>query len=202
MQWVRAKFVHNLLKNHNTLKTKKIWTTKEIILFARKFAYSPKIQFLTYKEEEDYNENSIKEMIKKEIKREKLTMISSTSYNHDIYEWLNEFSKKIISVKDEVEVINVDDDDVEEDLVNNKFVSPQKCIDGSKTVMALKYDLETEGAWVSQLCSDISINLKTEEIIKGWSFFLYFVYDLFLNKMFCDFRCFASINSKSFSGSS
>lgn len=156
------------------MKTKTIWTTKEIILFARKFAYSPKIQNVTYKEEEDYNENSIKEMIKKEIKREKLTMISSTSYNHDIYEWLNEFSKKVIPVKDEVEVINVDDDDVEEDVLNgknNKFVSPQKCIDGSKTTMALKYDLETEGAWVSQLCSDISINLKSEEIIKGLSFF-------------------------------
>lgn len=156
------------------MKTKTIWTTKEIILFARKFAYSPKIQHLTYKEDEDYNENSIKEMIKKEIKREKLTMISSTSYNHDIYEWLNEFSKKVISVKEEVEVINVDDDDVEGDVMNGKnikFVSPQKCIDGTKTVMALKNDLETEGAWVSQLCSDISINLKSEEIIKGLRFF-------------------------------
>lgn len=155
------------------MKTKTIWTTKEIILFARKFAYSPKIQSLSYKEEEDYNENSLKEMIKKEIKREKLSMISSTSYNHDIYEWLNEFSKKVISVKDEVEVINVDDDDEEmEDNVvkHNKYVSPPKCIDGSKTVMSLKYDLETEGAWVSELCSDISINLKAEEIIKGWIF--------------------------------
>lgn len=154
------------------MKTKTIWTTKEIILFARKFAYSPKIQSLSYKEEEDYNENSLKEMIKKEIKREKLSMISSTSYNHDIYEWLSEFSKKVISVKDEVEVINVDDDDEVEDNVvkNRKFVSPQKCIDGSKTVMSLKYGLETEGAWVTELCSEISINLKAEEIIKGWLF--------------------------------
>lgn len=153
------------------MKTKTIWTTKEIILFARKFAYSPKIQSLTYKEDEDYNENSLKEIIKKEIKREKLSMISSTSYNHDIYEWLNEVSKKIISVKDEIEVINVDDCDFVEDksnLVNGKFISPQKCIDGSKTVMALQNDLEREGAWVTELCSDISINLKSEEIIKGW----------------------------------
>lgn len=156
------------------MKTKTIWTTKEIILFARKFAYSPKIQYLTYKEDEDYNENSIKEMIKKEIKREKLTMISSTSYNHDIYEWLNEFSSKIISVKDEIEVINVDDDDVEEDVFNTKFVSPQKCIEGLKTVMTLKPDLESEGTWVTQLCNDISINLKSEEIIKGSIYFFKF----------------------------
>jgi hypothetical protein len=121
-QWSRAKLVSRLLRRHPTLSglQQEHWTTKEILLYARKYAFTPTIAMSSVDETQPAldadNKNYLKEMIKKEIKREKLKYCS-LSLNHAVHDWLSQMYSKCkvqesLSCQDEVINIMDDSDDV------------------------------------------------------------------------------------------
>lgn len=118
MQWLRAKLVNRFVRKHPKFKTIEkddFWTTKEIILFARKNAYTPTIHSMNGINAE--SDISLKDMVKNEINREKSSN-STLTVNHDIHEWLNKFKTKTLILEDEI--IDVDGDPQYQDELKRK----------------------------------------------------------------------------------
>lgn len=179
-QWYRSKHIYRLLKQHKDLQTFPAWTTKEIVVFARKFGYTPTFtgnwSIKSEVKVKPATQNNLSSIIKKQIKRERLKT-DTLSFSNRITDWISNCSnleKGIMS-----DVGNVDDDDIicvddipecrkqiklEPDLVAS---SKTTAADVNKQWMPIEASISKEITWVTDVCREIEINLHPEEIVKG-----------------------------------
>ncbi|XP_059614680.1 uncharacterized protein LOC132260521 [Phlebotomus argentipes] len=73
-EWYRAKFICRLLRQHASLKNLSVWSTKDIVIFARKYFYTP-----PNPEPRMQAGINLKDFLKAEIRREKLPAATSTT---------------------------------------------------------------------------------------------------------------------------
>lgn len=168
---------------HKDLESFPKWTTKEIVIFARQFGYTPPIKMQSpfsiaiqsTLEMELENPAQLSNIIKKEIKRERMMYHRSISYNSRISNWINQWfdcrkNQKHVSGSyrlNENDIINVDDID---DFIKQPKIKLEPNVNhniNEKTQETILLSSDTDGAWISKICQDVQVKLKPEEIIEG-----------------------------------
>lgn len=181
-QWLRAKYVNRLIQQHpDLLAPGAYWTTKQLIIFGRKFGYTPAHVPTTgdqssksTKSATSSKSTDLKQMIQTEINREHL-MNDTISFNHSVNVWLAKAADSLktddtkhkfrLSIDDD-EGIVVDDDD-------NASAEKQKLADIKATEkkpvaeLLVPDNLRTECSWIVDICRSVQLKLQPEEIVNG-----------------------------------
>lgn len=173
-EWYRAKYIQRLCKKHKKLPNdiNKMWTTKEILLFARRLGYTPTIDNNVTNQ---LNNNELKTIIQSEIKREQLNRDTITLRTR-VTDWIVNREK----VHEATQLNNDHYDDRDNLLINIDECDDNK-IEKSKTNVCVEQqiprknmqwlqldnNISKECIWVTDICRDIQIHLAPEEIISG-----------------------------------
>lgn len=175
-QWLRAKLIQKWLKKKFQNIEDKLWTTKEIMQFAKRYGYTPNIVNSIKRTNiiSNNSENNLKNLIEQEIKKEKEDCHQTLTLNHDIYSWVNDYvTNQISTMASETEPINVEHTE-DTDILNSKNVIKSKYEmknvrhDTSlKLWVPLESTLEQDGETVANMCDDIGIRLDSEEIVEN-----------------------------------
>lgn len=183
-EWLRAKLINKWLKkkfNAESIESQ-LWTTKEIMLYAKRYGYTPTIlstsNIQSTNTSTSTDKDNIKNLVEKEIKKEKEEIRKNTlTLNHDIYNWMSDYvTQKISAMGIESETIDVETDDSSNDNMknlNSKNVIKSKYemqgnIKNGRTLklwVPLASSLESDGDVVAEMCDDIGIRLDSEEIV-------------------------------------
>lgn len=176
-KWLRAKFISRLISKHMLLRGS-AWTTKQIILFARTYGYSP-MPIAEAIPSANKDDIELKNIIKSELMREHLQN-DSISFNRPIIDWLTESEEKLEKKKptghlgtshsEAEEIIVVDDIE----SVPNKGERGGRPLDDSsalpevgKLYLPIETRFQDEASWVADVCRDVQIRLQPEEIVEG-----------------------------------
>lgn len=155
-----------IIHGHPDLKNQSLWMTREIIIFGRRFGYTPANTFTLHKQIPS-NQNPIKDMIKQHIKEEQLKNVTLT-YNNKIKDFMKNYEDltKAYSITSTgpVEIVDVDGDDQTPNL-ECKTKSTRVC--GDKLVLDVNKITQSGGVLVNDICHDIQIKLDKEEIVDG-----------------------------------
>ncbi|XP_055859296.1 YEATS domain-containing protein 2 [Episyrphus balteatus] len=173
LEWLRAKYISRSITQHPKLKTANLWTTKEIVIFARHHAYTPVINSTQEAKDAQIGNNKIKtetkdpsltELVKNEIEKEHIHYQTVTP-NHRICDWTERAWKRVNThYKEHETIIDVDGlDDNESETKRLIKQSPLKTYQG-KLWLSIDEKLEKEANLVSGMCQDIGIRLQPEEI--------------------------------------
>lgn len=166
LQWYRAKFVLRMLQQHPDLKSQLSWLTREVIIFGRRFGYTPANAFTVHKQLQS-NENQLKDMIKQHIKAEQLKNVTIT-YNNKIKDFLQKYddltSTCAIPSTGSLEFVDVDGDETP----NVEVKTNPTQVGGDKLVLDVNKIIQSGGQLVNDVCHDIQISLDKEEIVDGW----------------------------------
>ncbi|XP_055918092.1 YEATS domain-containing protein 2 [Eupeodes corollae] len=179
LEWLRAKFISRSIAQHPKLKTADLWTTKEIVIFARHHAYTPVINSMEVHNQQakdgqignkltktDHKDASLTELVKHEIEKEQIRYQTVTP-NHRICDWTERAWKRVNShYKEHDTIIDVDSlDEIHNEMESKRHIkqSPLKTHQG-KLWLSMDEKLEKEANLVSGMCQDIGIRLQPEEI--------------------------------------
>lgn len=180
LKWLRAKYIKVLLSKHPTVsKFTPEWTTRQIVVFARNFCFTPALYppLSETNTASKLTTASYKDIIKDELIREHLQN-DTISFNHRIRNWLNDADTKLYKIRKESvqndkpilnsEVIIVDD---EVDALNSSkdkvALLESKEENLSKDILPVKNDMQNEYLWVRDICRNLQIKYQPEEIIEG-----------------------------------
>ncbi|KAG4076946.1 hypothetical protein HA402_015933 [Bradysia odoriphaga] len=164
-EWYRAKFALRMIQQHPDLKGQSFWITREIIIFGRRFGYTPAV---TLSKQLPNNENPIKDMIKQHIKEEQLKNVTIT-FNDRVKDFLQKYDDLTktysISATDPLEIVDVDGSGSEP--IDMDFNSRRSEISGDKLVLDVNKIIHDAGMLVNDMCHNIRIKLEKEEIVDG-----------------------------------
>lgn len=170
LQWLRAKYINRLVKRHpNTNISTQVWTTKQIVQYARKFGFTPpSIRIDGNQVSSTETSSNLKELIQSEINREHLQN-DTISFNTIVSSWISKTEDqfqingcKAFSKSNDDDIIDVDNIDSESDAPAKKNVD-------NNTSLELRTNdtLQMECAWVTEICHSAQIKLQPEEIVPG-----------------------------------
>lgn len=172
-EWYRAKYIQRLCKKHKKFENvaDKMWTTKEILLFARRLGHTP--AFI----ENDANQCDnieLKTIIQSEIKREQLNS-DTVTLRTMVTDWLTKMENITVATQyhndhddDDNLVINIDEcDDNKIRKSNANICVEQQMPRNNMQWLRIDDNISKESTWVSDICRDIQIYLAPEEICKG-----------------------------------
>ncbi|XP_037035814.1 uncharacterized protein LOC119073993 [Bradysia coprophila] len=166
-EWYRAKFALRMIQQHPDLKDHSFWITREIIIFGRRFGYTP-ANAVTLSKHILNNENPFKDMIKQHIKEEQLKNVTIT-FNDRVKDFLQKYDdlKKTYSITatDPLEIVDVDGSGSEP--LGMDLNSRQNEISGDKLVLDVNKIVHDAGLLVNDMCHNIRIKLEKEEIVDG-----------------------------------
>lgn len=152
---------------YKNLKSQQHWTTREIILFARQYGYTP-----TLKQANTKKSTNLTDLIQKEIKREIIEQHSLTNSKR-IYNYIDECN---LSIKQTLKTDSNEFDVVAIDVVNDydgldsiikRVVKTEKLDQNDKIKLSIPMELDKEHRLVSNLCETIQVKLEPEEIVPG-----------------------------------
>lgn len=156
-----------MIHGHPDLKNQLLWMTREIIIFGRRFGYTPANAFTLNKQQLENNQNPFKDMIKQHIKGEQLKNVTIT-YNSKIKDFMKKYddltNTHSITSTGPVEIVDVDGD---EETPNLEFKTKPTQVCGDKLVLDVNKIIQTGGTLVNDICHDIQIKLYKEEIVDG-----------------------------------
>lgn len=176
-----------LLKNHPQFKNckNKLWTTKEIVLFAYSHAYIPTV-IINHNNKKQIEssksllncDSNLKDLLKNEVKKEKFECHSITSSN-----MINKWIETKLQINFNLNYNKIIDIENENDHKNNakkklKINSTMKYY-GNNLIKINDNKYGNELNFINIICNEIGIKLKPEEIVP--SKYLYFI--LFLLKI-------------------
>lgn len=178
-KWLRAKFISRLISKSLLFRTI-TWTTKQIILFARTYGYSPTptVDAITSDNKADIE---LKNIIKSELLREHLQN-DSISFNRPIIDWLAEAERKLEmkqydgnecaseNANATEEIVIVDDIESVENKDEHRVVRPLNdsfVTDAGKLHLPIEARFQTESSWITDVCRDVQIRLQSEEMVEG-----------------------------------
>lgn len=171
-EWLRAKYIRNCLFKHNVFKVKGVWSTKEIVIYAQKHAFTPVIQTglslnsSLIQSDSKQSRYNLSNYINSEIQKEE-TSIETLSLCHQVYDWIYSVDLKIQNKFKNEESHIIDIDRVGK-LKSEHCIKTEKNepIEG-KLYMTIHDNLETESILVSNFTKDIGIRLQAEDIGNG-----------------------------------
>lgn len=174
---MRARYIKQLIAKHTSVsKFKPEWTTRQIIVFARKFGFTPALHPNPSTEETKSNPSTYKDVIKNELIKEHLQN-DTISFNHRIKEWLDvaeakllKIRKENVSVADDIldtEIIDVDDlSDTTSSSTKMKYLDCKEEY-SNKLVLPVENNLQNEFSWIRDLCRGLQIKIQPEELVEG-----------------------------------
>lgn len=181
-QWLRGKYISRLIATHSCFSKQseslnsRIWTTREVVLFARLHAYTPVINenINIIKNGNTNSTDLLSSLVKDEIKRENQLCFKTITPHNKVSDWANETWSNINRYFDEndheliIDVENVDDDVSEEMNAQTSYIntSPLKYKSG-KVWFPIRKNLEYGANFVQTTCQEAQIRLQPEEIING-----------------------------------
>lgn len=150
------------------------WTTKQIIVFARTYGYSPMpISDVIQSANKDGSE--LKEIVKSELLREHLQN-DSISFNRPIVGWLTEAERNLESRKRESndgdhehtmdEIVIIDDVESVANKQENQL-NDAHAIEAGKLYLPIETRFQDECSWITDMCRDVQTRLQPEEIVEG-----------------------------------
>lgn len=174
---MRARYIKQLIAKHAIAnKLKPEWTIRQIILFGRKFGFTPALRPNLSMVESKLNTASYKDMIKNELIKEHLQN-DTISFNHRTKEWLDEADAKLYKIKKEnvqnardvfdSEIIDVDQiANASSSKVKRGFLEYEKeyC---NKLTLPVENDMRNEFSWIRDMCRSIQIKIQPEELVEG-----------------------------------
>lgn len=156
-----------MIQQHPDLKGQSLWMTREIIIFGRRFGYTP-ANVVAVTKPLPNNENPFKDMIKQHIKDEQLKNVTIT-YDDRVKDFLKKYDDltrtHAITPADAVEIVDVDGSGCEASEMN--LNSSQSEISGDKLVLDVNKIVHDAGTLVNDMCHNIRIKLEKEEIVDG-----------------------------------
>lgn len=154
-----------------------VWTTKQIILFARTYGYSP-TPTVDATPSENKDDIELKNMIKSELMREHLRN-DSISFNRPITDWLAEAERNLDTRKQDgtkcdsgnaiEEIVIVDDIECvskRESYVGRQLIE-SSAVEAKKLHLPIETRFQDECSWITDVCRDAQIRLQSEEIVEG-----------------------------------
>lgn len=156
-----------MLQQHPDLKNEPSWMPKEIIVFGRRFGYTPVNTFTSMTNTQLQN-NPLKDLIKQHIKEERLKNITIT-FNNKINDFIKQYDDltltySITSSSSPLEIIDVDGE-TETPTIELKAKPTQ--VTSDKLVFDVNKIMQSGGMLVNDICNDIHIKLQPEEIVEG-----------------------------------
>lgn len=156
-----------MIQQHPDLRDQSYWVTREIIIFGRRFGYTP-ANAVTLNKQLPNNANPLKDMIKQHIKEEQLKNVTIT-YNDGVKDFLHKYDDLTrtyaIASTDPMEIVDVDGSGSE--APDTDFKSKQSEISGDKLVLDVSKIVHDAGMLVNDMCQNIRIRLEKEEIVDG-----------------------------------
>lgn len=166
-----------LLSKHITFRAI-AWTTKQIILFARTYGYSP-MPSVDATPSDNKDKSELKSIIKSELMREHLQN-DSISFNRPIIDWLDKAEQnletrkhdgKVGDVEDTIEEMIIVDDIGSGEPNEGKQLSSRlnagSTVDAGKLHLPIDARFQEESSWITDICRDVQIRLQPEEIVEG-----------------------------------
>lgn len=164
-QWYRAKFVLRMIQQHPDLKTQLPWVTREVILFGRRFGYTPANTVTVNKPLQ--SSDTLKDLIKQHMKAEQLKNVTLT-YNNKVSDFIEKYDNLTrtysITSTGPLEIVDVDGAN-ETPNIDQKTKLTQPCSD--ELVLDVNKIMQSGGMLVNDICHDIQIKLEKEEIVDG-----------------------------------
>lgn len=155
-----------MIQQHPDLNNESFWMTREIIIFGRRFGYTP-ANTVSLTKQLQSNPNPLQDMIKQLIKEEQMKNVTMT-YNNSIKDFMKKYDDLTmaysITSTDPLEIVDIDDD-IEQPNVELKTKLTQ--IPAGKLVLDVDKIMKSEGVLVNDICHDIKIKLEKEEIVDG-----------------------------------
>lgn len=153
-EWQRARAVRSFLKRKVTAE--EVWSVKEIIIWARRHAYTPMSSIFHF-------ENTLVDNMKKSSNSD--SIFSTYSKPVDLHKWLSESSK----INDEN---NCEESDEEIDVLFESKPNEVIKIENDETlsdadVLEIPVESESLFIYVNETARNIGIKLTDEEIIPG-----------------------------------
>lgn len=155
-----------MIQQHPDVKNELPWMTREIIIFGRRFGYTP-ANIVTLTKQPPANQNPLQDMIKQHIKEEQLKNVTLT-YSHKIKDFMKKYDDLTIAYSitstDPLEIVDIDGD-VKTETIETKTKPNQLC--GDKLILDVNKIMQSEGVLVNDICHDIQMKLDREEIVDG-----------------------------------
>lgn len=155
-----------MLQQHPDLNNQPSWMPREIIIFGRKFGFTP-VNILTNGTNKQLQNNPFKDMIKQHIKEERLKNMTIT-FNNKIHDFIKQHDDLIrayeIPSSTPSELIDIEGDNEPQNIKSDK--KPAKA-NGDKLVLDVNKIMQSGGTLVNDICNDIQIKLHQEEIVDG-----------------------------------
>lgn len=154
------------------------WTTKQIILFARTYGYSP-TPTVEATPSENRGDIELMNMIKSELMREHLRN-DSISFNRPITDWLAEAERNLDTRRQDGtkcdsdnaidEIVIVDDIECVESKGESRVgrqLNESSEVEAKKLHLPIETSFQDECSWITDVCRDAQIRLQSEEIVEG-----------------------------------
>ncbi|XP_037808326.1 uncharacterized protein LOC119601457 [Lucilia sericata] len=183
-EWLRAKNISRLIRNHkdlqrlNNTSKETFWSTKEIAIFARQYAYTPPIKSLPkpgeQQEAEGNNKKDLMDLVKSELKQEHNLQYDTLTDHQKVSKWVDKVWHTLEEFEyheDQHQLIDIDGI-TEEEPKNNKRNSSLNHNTSNILPSASTLDtyltppshLEHQCQLVSDICKDLHIKLNHEEL--------------------------------------
>lgn len=156
-----------MLQQHPDLRNETCWMPREIIIFGRRFGFTPAniVTTVTNKHLQN-NKDPIKDMIKQHIKEEQLKNMTIT-FNNKINDFIKEHDDIIrtysITSSSPMELVDIEGDNEQPPNTEEK---PEQS-NSDKLVLDVNKIMQSGGMLVNDICKDIQIKLHQEEIVEG-----------------------------------
>ncbi|KNC28091.1 hypothetical protein FF38_06259 [Lucilia cuprina] len=183
-EWLRAKNISRLIRNHkdlqrlNNTSKETFWSTKEIAIFARQYAYTPPIKSLPkpgeQQEADGNNKKDFMDLVKSELKHEHNLQYDTLTDHYKVRKWVDKVWHTLEDFEyheDQHQIIDIDGI-TEEEAKNNKINSNLNHNTSNNlpntstlnTYLSPPSNLEHQSQLVSDICKDLHIKLIHEEL--------------------------------------
>lgn len=171
---MRAKYIRRLISQHSDLMSFPMWTTKQILLFARSLGYSFYTQLPIQRGSTQSTEENLKEIIMSEIRSEHLKN-DSISFNRRISDWITEAEQKNKlqhkhdgiedTATDELLIVDVNSDNNHSTI--HHHINDLNIGNKDKLYLPIPNEFQEEYSWITDICRNLQIQFKPEELVKG-----------------------------------